>query len=154
MSDWVSLGVKTVKPNDLKVVVGSFSIEQNDDAIWFKVTQTSPRTAWPWSFGVLSWETTDGRELGSVKAYTETAGEVVRLGVGRKPRQRTGSVIYEPRSFNLSWVKKGNPLTLSFAAASGTTAGVQTASESAVAFPVEGGRWLYQMDTGLVRLKL
>ncbi len=154
MSDWISLGERTVGPNDLRVVVGSFSIEENDDAIWFKVTQASPRTAWPWSFGILSWETSDGRELGSVKAYTETAGEVVRLGVGRKPRQRTGSVIYEPRSFNLSWIKKGNPLTLSFAAASGSTAGAPANGESSVAFPVEGGRWLYRMETGLVRLKL
>lgn len=154
MSDWVSLGEITVGPNDLRVVVGSFSIEEGDDTIWFQITQTSPRTAWPWSFGILSWQTSDGRELGSVKAYTETSGEVVRLGVGRKPRQRTGSVIYEPRSFNLSWIKKGNPLTLAFSATSGASSGVLASSESGVAFPVEGGSWAYKTDTGLVQLVL
>ena len=64
-----------------------------------------------------------GRELGSTKAYTETAGEVVSLGVGRPPRSRTGSIIYEPRSFNLAWVKKGNPLQLSLSVASGVRTG-------------------------------
>ena len=154
MSDWVSLGEITVKPNDLSVIVGSFSIEENDDAIWFNVTQVSPHTAWPWSYGVLSWETSDGRELGSVKAYTETSGEVVRLGVGRKPRSRVGSVIYEPRSFNLSWVKKGNPLTLAFSAASGSTASVPAAGEGGVAFSVVDGSWAYKAETGLVQLVL
>ena len=154
MSDWVSLGEITVKPNDLKVVVGSFSIEENDDAIWFQVTQTSPVTAWPWSFGILSWETSDGRELGSVKSYVETAGEVVRLGVGRKPRKRIGSVIYEPRSFNLGWIKKGNPLTLALSAASGTSAAVPASGESGVAFPVRDGSWAYKAETGLVQLVL
>ena len=151
MADWVSLGEKTIGPSDLRVVVGSFSIGENDDTIWLQVTQTSGRDPWPWSFGILAWETSDGRELGSVKAYTESSGEVVRLGVGRKPRQRTGSIVYEPRSFNLGWIKAGNPLSLSFSAASGVTAS-QPIGRS-VAFPVVGGTWSYA-SSGLLQLKL
>ena len=154
MSDWVSLGEKTVGPNDLSVVVGSFSLEENDDALWVEVQRTGPGGPWPWSYGVLSWQSSFGRELGSIKAYTAQAGEVFRLGVGRKPRSRVGSIIYEPRSFNLAWVKEGYPLTLAFSATSGVAAGVPTSRTSGVAFPVEGGNWAYKADTGLVQLVL
>ena len=154
MSDWVSLGEKTVGPNDLSVVVGSFSLKENDDALWVEVQRTGPGGPWPWSYGVLSWQSSFGRELGSIKAYTAEAGEVFRLGVGRKPRSRVGSIIYEPRSFNLAWVKEGYPLTLAFSAASGVAAGVPASGESGVAFPVEGGSWAYKADTGLVQLVL
>ena len=154
MSDWVSLGEKTVGPNDLSVVVGSFSLEENDDALWVEVQRTGPGGPWPWSYGVLSWQSSFGRELGSIKAYTAQAGEVFRLGVGRKPRSRVGSIIYEPRSFNLAWVKEGYPLTLAFSATSGVASGVPASGESGVAFPVVDGSWAYKAETGLVQLVL
>ena len=152
MSDWVSLGEKTVGPNDLSVVVGSFSLEEGDDTIWFEVQQSNPGGPWPWSYGILTWQSSFGRELGSIKAYTAQSGEVFRLGVGRAPRSRTGSVIYEPRSFNLAWVQTGYSLTLAFNAASGVTAPVPSAASGGVTFPVEGGSWIYDDNTGLVRL--
>ena len=150
---YTPLGEITVKPNDLKVVVGSFSIEEGDDTIWVDIQQTNPSGPWPWSYGILSWQTEFGLELGSVKSYTANAGEVFRLGIGRAPRSRTGSIVYEPRSFNLAWVRAGYALTLSFAAASGTTAGA-AATGGGVAFPVLDGSWIYKSNTGLVQLKL
>lgn len=122
MTDWTSLGSITVTASDLSVVVGSFSIGEGDDTIWVDVQSESPETPWPWSYGIISWQTSFGREFGSAKAYTERVGEVVSIGVGRQPRSRTGSIVYEPRSFNLAWVKKGNPLSLSFSVASGVRA--------------------------------
>jgi len=152
VGEWTDLGARTVGPNDLRVVVGSFSIGETDDTIWLEVQRTGPSGPWPWSYGILSWQTSFGLELGSVKAYTASEGEIFRLGVGRAPRSRTGSVIYEPRSFNLAWVKNGYPLTLAFSAASGVTTAAATGG--GVAFPVEGGDWLYKQATGLVQLKL
>ena len=152
VADWTDLGARTVGPNDLRVVVGSFSIGETDDTIWLEVQRTGPSGPWPWSYGILSWQTSFGLELGSVKAYTASEGEIFRLGVGRAPRSRTGSVIYEPRSFNLAWVKNGYPLTLAFSAASGVTTAAATGG--GVAFPVENGNWLYKQATGLVQLKL
>lgn len=152
VSEWTDLGARTVGPSDLRVVVGSFSIGETDDTIWLEVQRTGPNGPWPWSYGILSWQTSFGLELGSVKAYTASEGEIFRLGVGRAPRSRTGSVIYEPRSFNLAWVKNGYPLTLAFSAASGVTTAAATGG--GVAFPVEGGDWLYKQATGLVQLKL
>lgn len=153
VSEWTDLGARTVGPSDLRLVVGSFSIGETDDTIWLEVQRTGPSGPWPWSYGILSWQTSFGLELGSVKAYTASEGEIFRLGVGRAPRSRTGSVIYEPRSFNLAWVKNGYPLTLAFSAASGLTTGA-AATGGGVAFPVEGGDWLYKQATGLVQLKL
>ena len=152
VSEWTDLGARTVGPSDLRVVVGSFSIGETDDTIWLEVQRTGPSGPWPWSYGILSWQTSFGLELGSVKAYTASEGEIFRLEVGRAPRSRTGSVIYEPRSFNLAWVKNGYPLTLAFSAASGVTTAAATGG--GVAFPVEGGDWLYKQATGLVQLKL
>ena len=150
--DWQSLGVITVTPNDLSVVVGSFSIEEGDDTVWVEVQRVGADGPWPFSYGVLSWQTQFGNELGSLKAYTVSAGEVFRLGVGRTPRSRNGSIVYKPRSYNLAWVKEGNPLTLSFAAASGKVS--SNLEGGGIAFPVVDGNWVYKQDTGLVRLKL
>ena len=154
VTEWIDLGVRTVGPDDLVVVVGSFSIGETDDTIWIEVQRTNPDGPWPWSYGILSWQTNFGAEFGSTKAYTSEAGEVFRLGVGRQPRSRVGSVIYKPRSFNLAWVKEGYPLSLSFRAASGVAAPIPSANGSVVAFPVEGKTWSYDKDSGLVRLKL
>ena len=150
--DFVSLGQITVTANDLSVVVGSFSIEEGDDTIWLDIQRTSPSGPWPFSYGIVSWQTAFGLELGSAKAYTSDSGEVYQLGVGRTPRSRTGSIIYEPRSFNLAWVRNGNPLSLAFSVASGKTTGADSLSDGGVAFPVEGIPWLYDNSTGLVRL--
>lgn len=149
--EWTDLGSFTVAPNVLKVDVGGFQVDAGDDSIWFNLKQLSGQTPWPWSYGVLSWETAFGHEFGSCKAYTERAGETFRLGVGRPARAVYGRVYYEPRSFNLAWIKKGNPLTLSLSAASG---GAQATGTTSVAFPVQGGSWSYNKDTGLVQLRL
>ena len=152
MTDFSPVGEITVGPNDLRVVVGSFSLEEGDDTLWVEVQRRNPDGPWPWSYGILSWQSDFGLELGSVKAYTAVSGEIFRLGVGRTPRSRTGSIIYQPRSFNLAWVKEGYPLTLSFSAASGNTTGDTIAKGGGVAFPVVGNPWIYDNSTGLVRL--
>lgn len=146
------LGEITVGPNDLRVVVGSFSLQEGDDTLWIEIQRLNPDGPWPFSYGILSWESDFGLELGSCKAYTALPGEVFRLGVGRTPRSRSGSVIYQPRSFNLAWVRNGNPLTLSFAAVSGNSSGSSLSSGGGVAFPVKDIPWLYDKDSGLVRL--
>ena len=118
-SDYSVVGELTVTPDDYSVVVGSFSIGEDHDTIWVRVTQLNPSGPWPWSYGILGWKTTSGYELGSIKCYGEQSGEVYRLGVGRAPVVRAGSLTFEPRSFNLAWVKNGYPWTLRFEAASG-----------------------------------
>ena len=131
-TQWTDVGQVTVTPNSSQIAVGSFSIGADHDTVWVRVTSLSATTPWPWSYGILSWRTTEGYELGSVKAYSKTQGEVFRLGTGLQPVVRTGSITFEPRSFNLAWVKKGNPWTLKFQAQSAKTGGSGTTRVGAV----------------------
>lgn len=121
--DWSVVGTRTFTPDDLTEVVGSFSMSEGDDTLWTRITLLSPATPWPWSYGILGFKTSNGYELGSVKAYPEVESEVFKLGIGRPPYERTGELTFEPRSFNLAWIRNGYPLTLKFECASGTTSG-------------------------------
>ena len=120
---WSSVGTRTFTPDDLTEVVGSFVMDQDADTLWTRITLLSPAQPWPWSYGILGFKTTSGYELGSVKAYPEVDSEVFRLGIGRPPSERSGILTFEPRSFNLAWIKNGYPLTLKFECSSGVTSG-------------------------------
>ena len=109
----------TFTPEDLEVVLGTFSMEPEDDCIWFRITQDNP-DPWPWSYGIIGWRTSFGYELGSTKCYSNIYGEVTKLSSGLSPLERTGVLTFEPRSFNLAWIKKGTPWTLTFEAQSGS----------------------------------
>ena len=119
--DWQTVGTRTFVPNDLSEVVGSFSMGEDDDTLWVRITQLNGQVPQVFSYGILSWKTTNGYELGSTKAYGETESEVFRLGIGRAPSVRTGSVTFEPRGFNLGWIREGFDWTLQFEASSGTS---------------------------------
>lgn len=121
--DWTTVGTKTFTPDDLETVVGPFVMDQDADTLWVKVTQLNGMPNSPWSYGILSWKSASGFELGSAKAYGETESEVFRLGVGRPPSERSGMLTFEPRGFNLGWIKNGYPWQLKFEAASGITNG-------------------------------
>lgn len=118
-SGYQPIGTLTFTPDDLTTVVGSFSIGPEDDTIWIRVTSEQPPTPWPWSYGVLGWRTEQGYELGSCKAYSDEAGQTFKLGLGLVPQLQSGEITFEPRGYNLAWVKKGNPWTLTFEAQSG-----------------------------------
>jgi len=119
LAGYQRIGELTFTPDDLTTVVGSFSIGPEDDTIWIRVTSQQPPTPWPWSYGVLGWRTEQGYELGSCKAYSDEAGQTFKLGVGLAPQLQSGQITFEPRGYNLAWIKKGNPWTLTFEAQSG-----------------------------------
>lgn len=120
-NDWTLVGETTFTPDDRDTVVGSVSLSDDEDTIWVRVTQRNDPGPWPWSYGILGWKTSEGYELGSVKAYSETVGEVFRLHVGLKPMVRSGQLTFEPRSYNLAWIKRGNPWTLLFEVKTGSS---------------------------------
>jgi len=121
--DWQTVGQKTFQPDDLTEVIGSFVMGPDDDTLWVRITQINSTPNSPWSYGILSWKTSNGFELGSTKAYGETESEVFRLGIGRPPYERSGQLTFEPRGFNLGWIQNGYPWTLKFEASSGITSG-------------------------------
>lgn len=115
----------TVYPDtNSPVDIGEFVLGAEDDTIWVKVTSApSGDCPWPWSYGLVTWISENGRELGTVKINGVCEGEVFRLGVGRTPSIRTGRLSFTPRSYNLAWVQLGHPWTLKFEAVSGVTNG-------------------------------
>ena len=113
------VGTYTFTPDDTQVIIGSFPLQPGDDTLWVRITQDQAPGPWPWSYGILGWKSSFGYELGTTKAFAETEGSVQRLGVGLQPVDRAGVLTFEPRSFNLAWIKKGNPWTLTFEAQSG-----------------------------------
>ena len=118
------VGQVTFTPDDLVTDVGGFSIDPDHDTIWVRVVSEQPPTPWPWSYGILGWKTENGYELGSVKAYSDQSGQVFKLSVGLVPTTTTGVLTFAPRGYNLAWVKKGNPWTLTFEAQSGISGSV------------------------------
>jgi len=118
---WQSVGQHTFLPTDRDVQVGSFDLAPGQDTVWVRITQINQPAEWPWSYGILSWRSSSGLELGSTKAYSTQLGEVFRLGVGLPPSDRTGSIWFEPRGFNLGWLKAGFPWELSFEAQAGSS---------------------------------
>ena len=121
MTDWQPVGYRTFQPDDLTEVVGPYELAEGQDTLWVRITQINGQTNSPWSYGILSWRSSEGYELGSVKAYGETRSEVFRLGIGRAPSVRTGSITFEPRGFNLGWIREGFDWTLQFEASSGSS---------------------------------
>ena len=118
-SDYALIGELTFTPDSLDQVVGDFVMGEDHDTIWCRITQTNGDGPWPFSYGILGWKTSKGYELGTVKAYGDTDGEVFRLGVGRAPMERSGRLTFDPRGFNLAWVRTGYPWSLKFEVASG-----------------------------------
>ena len=119
VADWKLVGEKTFTPDDSNEAIGNFSLELEEDTLWVRITQLSEYGTMPWSYGILSWRSSDGYELGSVKAFGQTQSEVFRLGVGLPPSDRNGVLTFNPRSFNLHWVREGWPWSLRFEALSG-----------------------------------
>lgn len=129
------VGSYTFTPNDRLVVIGAFDMQPGDTNIWVRITQDQPTGPWPWSYGILGWKSTFGYELGTRKAFPEPEGSVSSLGTGLPPVERTGSLTFEPRSFNLAWIRNGYPWTLTFEAQSGVAV---NSSQGGVTFPVAG----------------
>ena len=107
----------------MDVAVGNYEMAQGDTHMWVRMRSLTAPDPWPWSYGIIGFKTSEGYELGSTRAYAETASEVFRLGSGLPPLQRSGVLTFEPRSFNLAWIKRGNPWTLNFQVQSGQLQG-------------------------------
>lgn len=118
---WSEVGTITVSPGDNVVEVGAFELAEGADTLWVRMTNTGTPGPWPWSYGILSFKTDEGQPLGSIKAYNSFDGEVFRLGVGLPPSVRAGVLTFEPRGFNMAWIKQGNPWSLKFEAQSGSS---------------------------------
>lgn len=122
---FATVGTIGVSPTDREVLVGDFSLEEGDDTLFLRVTQISPLEDWSYSFGLLTWRSTGGQELGTCKVFGSKYGENYSLGIGRTPLVRSGSIYFRPRSYNRNWIAIDEPpiWVLEIEAESGKTAG-------------------------------
>ena len=116
LQGWRNPATVTVTPSTPDPVeVTDLALGPDDDTIWVHVSSSGTEDCpWPWSYALLTWVNSQGRELGSVKIHGVCEGEVFRLGNGLPPVERAGSIRIYPRSYNLKWVELGHPWTLDF----------------------------------------
>lgn len=153
---WNPAGSVVVGPNDLRVVIGTVTLAAGEDTLWVRCQQQGGISPWPYGYGLLTWQTTEGRELGTAKVYGHHESEVFRLGVGLSPVERTGMLVLEPRSYNLRWIRTSGELwRLGFHVRSGTSA-PPAASQPTVRFSVtdlsQDRPWTLALPFALARL--
>ena len=104
------IGEALIGPQDREVTVGSFLMGEGHDTLIVRVTQTTPiAECWNYAFALLTWQSGEGQELGTVKVYGSPEGETYRLGVGLPPLDRSGSLVIKPRAFNRRWISIADP---------------------------------------------
>ena len=122
---WQPVGTITIGANDNGPQdVGDYELREGSDSLFVRVTQLGGDFPFRHAYGILSWRNEDGNALGSCKAYGKREAEVYKLGGGLQPLQREGTLTFDPRHYNLSWIEAiGTNWTLQFEAASGEAHG-------------------------------
>ena len=130
----IDLGPVSISPTDTIKKVADFNLGEGDDTLWLRVKQESPASGWDFSYALCWWQSSVGRELGTIKIYSHIESEFFTLGLNRPPTSKNGAIYIKPRAYNLAWVRASDPptWTLRFEALSGKTAGVPTPEPSPV----------------------
>jgi hypothetical protein len=116
---WTRIGTVTVSPETELAVIGPVTVPQVG-GVEVSVRQISPAGPFRFAYGLLSFESGNGRDLGTVKVWATEQHTSYRLGDGLSTQDPDGRLVFEPRSYNLRWVKAGWPWTLEFLADVGT----------------------------------
>lgn len=105
LAGWSRVGTIAVTATSGPILIGDLTMPADADTIWVRAQQLGGESPWPYGYGLLTWKTAAGRELGTVKCFGHSEGEVLRLGVGLKPGEKVGQLVFQPRAYNLSWIK-------------------------------------------------
>jgi hypothetical protein len=112
---WQRVGSVSVGPVSKQVTVGSLSVPPQG-GVELMVRETSPEQPFEFAFGLVSFRSQFGRELGTIKCWGNRDWTAYKLGAGLSAQARSGELIFEPRSYNLRWVQAGFPWSLEFMA--------------------------------------
>lgn len=107
---WRLVGSVTVTPTTAEAMVGPIEVPTYG-GVDLKVRQTTP-TPFRWGYGLLSYRSANGLELGTIKVWPRLEFSYYKLGAAMTAADNTGALIFEPRSWNLRWVMAGFPLTV------------------------------------------
>lgn len=110
---WRGLGRFTVGPTDGEITLGPITVPAYN-GVEVRVRQVSPSQGFRFAYGLLSFVSDAGaRELGSVKFWAGAEAADYRLGLGLLS-EGSGVLKFEPRNYNLRWIKAGFPWELEF----------------------------------------
>jgi hypothetical protein len=107
---WQSIGSINVGPTTTEAVVGPIEVPTYG-GVEVKLRQTS-YTPFRWGFGLLSFRSDQGLELGTIKVWPRETFSNYKLGAGLGVVSNNGVLVFEPRSYNLRWVLAGFSLSL------------------------------------------
>jgi hypothetical protein len=111
---WQLVGRVTVSPLDDLVTVGPIEVPVAG-GFEFSVRQVEP-TPFRWGNGLVSYISSQGRELGTVQVWPKPDRESYYIGANLTALDNSGVLVFEPRLWNLKWVRAGFPLVLEFLA--------------------------------------
>jgi len=111
---WQLVGRVTVGPDDDLATIGPLEVPVAG-GFELSVRQVQP-TPFQWGNGLVSYLSSEGRELGTIQVFPRMDRESYYLGAGLTVADNTGVLIFEPRIWNLRWVRAGFPLELEFMA--------------------------------------
>ena len=154
---WTPLGQITVLPTVESYTLGPVDLNPNDDTLWVRSRAVNYDPSWPYSFGLVSYLSSEGFELGTIKVFAKEYWEPYELTVGRPPLQRSGVLQYVPRSFNLAWTEKKNipELVLELEYQSGEVGDGEPLSRGSLCSFVDlAGTTLKFVDTGTGKVAL
>lgn len=111
---WKPVGSVAVGPLSEEAIVGPVNLPPMGGIV-LRVRQTSGRSPWPYSFGLVYVRNSQGRELGTIKVFGTLEGECYRLGEGLPSVVGAGMLYFSPRLYNRAWLKHAaEPWSLSF----------------------------------------
>ena len=147
-SDFQFIADILVSPDVETIDVGSFNLGQGEDTLLLAVQQLGPLTPKVHAYGIAGFRNENGYVLGTAKVFPKEDLTLHRLSVGLPPSVQEGVITFEPRSFNLNWVKNGYPWAIRFYARGDTSGGAGTAvvSNSFVSRADGNGLRLLQVD--------
>lgn len=110
---WRRIGQVTVTPETEEAVIGPVEVA-GEGGIEVRVRELTPYRGFRFGYGLLSFVSPLGRELGSIKVHPKQSSEDYRLGAGLTCQSRYGNLTFSPRAWNLRWVRAGFPWTVEF----------------------------------------
>jgi hypothetical protein len=116
---WQRIGSVTVSPHTVEAEVGRLDLPPQG-GVELMLRQTSPYQGFNFGYGLVSVRTALGREYGKVRCWAGQEWSAFRLGDRLSCLSSSGVLVFEPRAWNLRWVKAGFPWSVEFMADVGT----------------------------------
>jgi hypothetical protein len=107
---WSTVGTVSISPTTDQAVVGPVEVPATG-GLRVRVQQLGS-TPFQWGFGLLSYQSSNGLELGTIQVYPRSISSSYLLGAGMTVDDTSGQLIFEPRNWNLKWVQAGFSLSI------------------------------------------